>query len=156
MTTTPGLPPLSGYPLPDVNIPPLNTDGTGADAGASAVQRPTRTTLQLVAAWGALAALVLSLIGIGWGFTQWSSAKQWRSRAQKTEAQFDTLEQRATKAEARQVAAQRANAATRSKLVKTEDKLAKLADQQAFTADLRAQFCEILPLPASDRARICQ
>lgn len=144
MTTAPGLPPIPGVPLD------LTTDP------AAAAPARERSTLQLLAAWGALAAFALSLLALGWGFTQWSSANDWRSRAQKTEAQFAELEARATKAERLEARAERADATTRRQLVKTEKKVATLADQIAFTKDVRTELCEVLPgLPASERARVC-
>jgi hypothetical protein len=147
MTTTPGLPPIPAAPF-EAAVGPV-----AAGAGAPARER---STLQVLAAWGALAAFALSLVALGWGFTQWSSAKDWRSRAQKTEAQFDRLEARATKAERLETRAERANASTRKQLVASEKKVATLADQIAFTKDVRTELCEIIPgLPASERARIC-
>ncbi len=104
----------------------------------------------------ALVALVATLAAIGWGVTQWMSAKDWRSRSQKVEAQFDELEARTEKAEAALRDAQRETVQTRKNLRVTERKLATAVNQVAFTKDLREEICEAFPeLPSDMRARLC-
>jgi uncharacterized protein HemX len=104
----------------------------------------------------ALVALIATLAAIGWGVTQWISAKDWHHRSQKIEAQFTDLEHRTEKAEAALTDAQRATAQTRKQLRVTQTRLATTANQLAFTKDLREEICEAFPeLPSDMRARLC-
>jgi len=133
---------------PYVALPPLVAPPVPVEE-----RRPARPAVVAIVTFVALAA---TLTAIGWGFTQWSSAKDWKHRSQQTEAKFDDLQTRVTNAEDRAVTAERTNARTRRSLVRTEQKLAKTANQLAFTHDLRVAICEALPgLSNGDRARIC-
>jgi hypothetical protein len=116
------------------------------------------TSARSVATWiAAFAALAVTLCALGWGFTQWSSASDWRTRSQTMERQFDQLEQRAVVAERQRVKAQRAVVTTRKQLATTEKQLATTANQIAVTRDVRVQFCEVYPglLPPDIEARLC-
>ena len=135
-TPNPTLPPLvapSAEPAPD----------TGA-AGPS---------LNAVVA---LVALIAILAAIGWGVTQWMSAKDWHSRSQKIEAKFNDLERRTEQAEAALTDAQHATVQTRKQLRSAQADVAAKANQLAFTKDVREEICEAFPdLPSDMRARLC-
>jgi septal ring factor EnvC (AmiA/AmiB activator) len=136
---------LTGYVWPE---PAANVE-----APAAATTSP-RTVLMAIAAIGALA---VTLCAAGWGFTQWSSANDWRTRSQTMEAQFDKLEQRVEVAERQRVKSQRALVKTRNQLEASDKKLAASANQLAVTRDVRVEFCEALPglLPPEIEARLC-
>ena len=104
-----------------------------------------------------LLALMVALAGVGWGFTQWSSARSWKHRSQTMEAQFNTLQTRASTAEAARGVAERAAAQNRASLVATQNRLAQVANEQAFTRDLRQELCTATSdfLTPDERARIC-
>jgi uncharacterized protein HemX len=125
-------------------------------APAAEAQPETQTAGPSLNTIVALVALVATLAAIGWGVTQWLSAKDWRSRSQKIEAQFEQLDARTEKAEAALTTAQRATVQTRKQLRVTERNLATAANQVAFTKDLREEICEAFPeLPSDMRERLC-
>lgn len=104
----------------------------------------------------ALVALIATLAAIGWGVTQWMSAKDWHNRSQKIEARFNDLDRRTEQAEATLTDAQRATVQTRKQLRVSQARVATLASQLAFTKDLREEICEAFPdLPSDMRARLC-
>jgi hypothetical protein len=143
---TPGraaLPPLVTPPSPD-----------DAAAGMDSPERQWTTTQMSIAG---IVALALVLIAFGWGFTQWSSASDWKHRSQSVEKSLASLEQRTTAAENARVQAQAATYATRQRLLASENRSSQLADQLAVTRDMRVLMCEALPqlLDSSDHARIC-
>jgi hypothetical protein len=132
----------------NANLPPLVAPPIEAE-------EVPRTQMSVVAI-AALIALAVTAVAIGWGFTQWSSARDWRHRSEATEAHFTDLEARTERAETQRVTAQRTAARTRNRLIKAEKKLATAANQQAFTRDMRFEVCLLLPgMPADQRARIC-
>jgi hypothetical protein len=131
----------------NANLPPLVAPPVDAE------QLPRARVS--VAAIAALFTLAVAVVAIGWGFTQWSSARDWRHRSEATEAKFNDLEARTEQAETQRVTAQRTVVKTRASLVKTEKKLATAANQQAFTRDVRYEVCLLLPMTADQRARIC-
>ena len=144
---TPGraaLPPLVPSPVPGDQ--PADTGPAGARAWNGA----------LVPIAGVVA-LALVLVAFGWGFTQWSSARDWKHRSQSMEKSLDSLEKRTIAAENARVQAQAATYTTRKQLVASENRSAQLADQLAASRDLRVLMCEAVPelLSGPDHARIC-
>jgi hypothetical protein len=135
------------YTNANADLPPLV-------AASAELEEPADTGVSRIAI-AALAALLVAVLGVGWGITQWSSARDWRHRSAATETHFDDLEARAERAEVQRVTAQRTVVKTRARLVRTEKQLAKEADQLAFTRDLRIEMCELAPLTADQRARVC-
>src|SRR4051812_4757224 len=127
-------PTSAGSPL----LPPLvEAPPAAADYGPA----PSAPRGQIMTI-GLIAALLVTVIALGWGFTQWSSASSWKKRSQHTEGQFNSLEKRVGKAEAARSTAEHAALANRRGIVSTENRLAKLANEKAFLEDVRVQFCE--------------
>jgi hypothetical protein len=142
-----GVPSLRGIPVDGAPAPVAHAPGRDA-AGAPR---------SMLAISMAIMAVTVAALALGWGFTQWSSAGDWRDRSEAMQQQFDDLNARVEKAERLRGRAERETAAVRRTLVKTEQRLVKLADQQAFTRDLRVALCETTQpfLPPVDRARVC-
>jgi hypothetical protein len=140
------------YTNPHPDLPPLKPLSVvdPANPEASASDRVSRSMIV------GLVALVVALASLGWGFTQWTSARDWRHRSEKVEATFAQLQTRATNAENARTRAEVAAAKTHTQLVNTQGKLASVSNQFAFTKDVREEICAFLPgLSAQDRARIC-
>jgi hypothetical protein len=135
----------------NVVLPPLVAPNVGPTAEAPRPRAPLTAVV-------ALLALTVTVIAIGWGAMQWSSARDWRHRSDGMEAQFKTLDARAERAERGVIAAQLATARARAQLAHSEARLATLANQQAFASDLKAEFCVARPdlLPPDAQARICR
>jgi uncharacterized protein HemX len=117
----------------------------------------TRPRAALVPIAG-LVALIVTVGSLGWGFTQWSSARDWRHRSQTIEQTFSQLETRATSAETAGTNAERTALQLRTQLASSQNRVAQLANQQAYTRDLRVLLCDATQglLSPQDRARICQ
>jgi hypothetical protein len=138
-------------------LPPLVPPPTPGDAPADTASAGTQPWNGALVPIAGIVALALVLIAFGWGFTQWSSARDWKHRSQSMEKSLDSLEQRTTAAENARVQAQAATYSTHQRLVASENRSEQLADQLAVSRDLRVLMCEAVPqlLSASDHARIC-
>jgi hypothetical protein len=141
---------FGGYPAGE--LPPLRP------APEPAAEAPTKSSGSPLMAIGAVVALVVTVAGLGWGFTQWSSAKSWKHRSQKVEAQFSSLSSRTETAERSRVAAQRNAAHYHKALVASETRVAQLANQRAQFEDMRVVICETNRdyFPDSIRAQVCK
>src|SRR4051812_32261743 len=133
-------------------LPPLTPATAPHDSEAIAPRRGSALT-----AIAALVALVVSVAALGWGFTQWSSAKDWKHRSQRVEAHFNALASRTETAERSRVTAQRSAAHYRNALVTSETRVAQLSNQKAQFEDVRVAICETYPdyFTAEIRARVC-
>jgi uncharacterized protein HemX len=116
---------------------------------------PTKPALVAIAMF---VAVVIAVAGVGWGYTQWSSARSWKHRSTVTEANFAKLTARTTRAEGVASRNERLAAKTRASLTASQTRVAELANQIAITRDLRVLICEAVPdlVDPSLRSAICQ
>jgi hypothetical protein len=138
-------------------LPPLVTPPSPEELAAEEAAKDTRPLNSTLVAVAGITALALVLIAFGWGFTQWSSARDWKHRSQSVEKSLASLQARTTAAENARVQAQAATYATNQRLLASENRSAQLANQLAVTHDMRVLMCEAVPdlLNSTDHARIC-